>query len=229
MRNRGIHRQARRDARCLSRGCTGLSTGATTRRASPSCTAAGCRSPRRPAGSQDLRDKLDAKHDQGHDRHRPHPLGHPRRAERRQRAPAHRRAAPHRRGAQRHHRERRARSATSSPPRACRFVTDTDTEALAHMIAAELGERRRRDARRGRHPRRCAASRAPTALSSSTRSTPTSWSSPATARRSCSASARARCSSPPTSPRSSATPARSSTWRTARSRRSRRPTTTRGR
>src|ERR1700734_1562934 len=41
--------------------------------------------------------------------------------------------------------------------------------------------------------------------------------------------ARGRCSSPPTWPRSSATRVRSSTWKTARSRRSRRPTTGRGR
>ena len=57
-------------------------------------------------------------------------------------------------------------------------------------------------------PAPSSGSRAPTASSCWTSRTPTSWSSPATAARSCSASARTRCSSPPTSPPWSATPAR---------------------
>ena len=56
---------------------------------------------------QDLRDLVnDRTH--GDHRHRPHQVGHPRRAERHQRPPAHRRRGPHRGRAQRHHRERRA-------------------------------------------------------------------------------------------------------------------------
>ncbi len=58
------------------------------------------------------------------DRHRAHPLGHPRRPERRQRPPAPRARAPGRGGAQRHHRElrpaarrARARRATTCSPR----------------------------------------------------------------------------------------------------------------
>ena len=93
------------------------------------------------------------------------------------------------------------------------LASDTDTEALAHMIAAELGA----DNSNMNAPAvtleapssaPCAASKAPTASSSSTSRTPASWSSPATAARSCSASARTRCSSPPTWRPWSATPAR---------------------
>ena len=156
---------------------------------------------------------------QGHARHRAHPLGHPRRAHRRERPPARRRRAAHRRRPQRHHRERRRAARQARAPTASSSRSQTDTEVVAHLIAAGVRRRRHRPGA-GRPRRRCAASSAPTASPSWTPSTPTASSSPATAARCCWASARRRCSSPPTSPRWSATPARSSTSTTASSPRS---------
>ena len=102
-----------------------------------------------------------------HHRHRAHPLGHPRRPERRQRAPAPRR--------------RRARSpssttassttppscAPSSPPTASSSLSETDTEVLAHLIARSQAEHaggegpRGAAARRGHVRHRRAARRLP--------------------------------------------------------------------
>ena len=145
---------------------------------------------------------------QGGDRHRAHPLGDARRAERRQRPPARRRDRGGR--AQRHHRERR-RAARQAGGRRRRPAVRDRQRGPAAPDRAVL----RRTSWRTPYARRCRRSSARTASRSSTPATPAcSWS-PATAARSCSASARRRCSPPPTSPRWSATPARSSTWTTA--------------
>jgi glucosamine--fructose-6-phosphate aminotransferase (isomerizing) len=69
------------------------------------------------------------------ERHRPRPLGHPRRAQRQERPPPHRR--PRDPGAQRHHRElRRAEGRAGRHGRT--FESDTDTEVIAQLIDAEL-------------------------------------------------------------------------------------------
>jgi len=99
-----------------------------------------------------------------------------------------------------------------------RLASDTDTEALAHMIAAELaadgtGTSSGTSTGTGvtledaviRTLRRVKGAYG---LVAATSRTPASSSSPATAARSCSASARTRCSSPPTWRPWSATPAR---------------------
>ena len=92
------------------------------------------------------------------------------------------------------------------------FVSDTDTEVLAHLIAR--AQSRAPGSRVSR--RRCATSRAPTASPYCTPTSPTASWWPATAPPSSWASARTRCSSPPTSRPWSRTPGRSSPWTTAR-------------
>ena len=91
------------------------------------------------------------------------------------------------------------------------FTSETDSEVLPHLIAGSrrgrAGGRRTRGARADRRHVRHRRRRR--------RASPACSSSPATAARSCWASARRRCSPPPTSPRWSATPARSCTWTTA--------------
>ena len=111
--------------------------------------------------------------------------------------------------------------------RGVKLVSDTDTEALAHLIAAEATTTA--PAWRTRSAARCATWRARTAWWCWTSSTRTNWWWRATAARSCSASASPRCSSPPTWPRWCATPSRSCTWTTPRSPRCTPPTTSRRR
>ena len=117
---------------------------------------AGCSRPRRLAAEALRRPR----------RHRPHPLGHPRRADRRQRPPARRRR---RRGSP------SSTTASSRTPPSCareleadgvEFARETDTEVLAHLIAARSQAdsrsrtpvrqalRRRRGHLRPRRPRR---------------------------------------------------------------------------
>ena len=88
---------------------------------------------------------------QGQPGHRPHPLGDPWRAERRQRPPAHRRAG---RIAVVHNGiiENAAALRAQLAERGVVFTSETDTEVLAHLIAP-------RDAptRRGGRARRCAS------------------------------------------------------------------------
>ena len=69
-------------------------------------------------------------------RHRAHALGDARRAERVQRAPAHRLHGHDRGRPQRHHRELRRRCAQMLEKRGHTFVSETDTEVLAHLIEA---------------------------------------------------------------------------------------------
>ena len=118
-----------------------------------------------------------------HHRHRPHPLGHPRRPDRPQRPPAPQRGRPRRRHPQRHHRElrraarradRRRRPAGVGdrhrgrrPPagaRHCRRPTDDLAEAMRHGVPP--------------------ARRAPSPSSRSTATSPTSSSAPGATRRS---------------------------------------------
>ena len=63
--------------------------------------------------------------------HRPHPLGHPRRADRRQRPPALSTRRAHRGRAQRHHRERRRAARQARGRRRRSSPSETDTEVLA--------------------------------------------------------------------------------------------------
>ena len=128
-------------------------------------------------------------------RHRPHPLGDPRPAQRGERPPA-----------PGLHRARSSSSTTGSSRTTCAlksasgaqghtFVTQTDTEVVAHLVESLLQGRRSRT--------RCdapsASWRASTPSSSCTRTSPRRWSARAWARRSSSASARTSTSSPPTS------------------------------
>ena len=95
------------------------------------------------------------------------------------------------------------------------FASETDSEVLAHLIAASGADNLEEAVRAGadlggRHLRDRGSGRPPAG--------PSSWR-PGTAAPWCSASATRRCSWPPTWPRSSATPARSCTSTTVRSRR----------
>ena len=140
-----------------------------------------------------------------------HPLGHPRRAERGQRAPAHGRdgriAVVHNGIIE--NAERAARPAAGRRRRV--RVRDRHRGAGPPGRRAAAGGASLEDAVR----QRCSRSRAPTACGARA-ARPDDWSSRATAAPSSSAWARARCSSPPTSPRWSGTPSRSSTWTTAK-------------
>ena len=91
------------------------------------------------------------------DRHRPHPLGHPRRPHRRERPPAPRRrrrqARPH---PQRHHREL-PRPQAGAARRRRRVPSETDTEVVAHLRRGArttgCGDLTDGDARRRARPR----------------------------------------------------------------------------
>ena len=147
-------------------------------------------------------------------RHRPHPLGHPRRADRRQRPPPPGRRAPGGAGAQRHHRElRRAprRPRARGPPSCSPRPTPRSPRTCSRS-------RWSRPATSPRPCSRCAAtSRAPSPWSPSTPRTPTGSSLRAAARRWWWAWVTARRSSAPTSRRSSSTPARPSSSTRTRS------------
>ena len=71
-----------------------------------------------------------------HDRHRPHPLGDARRADREQRASARRRRR--RRRPQRHHRELQAAARRADRRRPHASTAETDTEVVAHLVAEQL-------------------------------------------------------------------------------------------
>ena len=143
----------------------------------------------------------------GAHRHRAHPLGHPRPAQRRQRPPAHRRCPPDRAGAQRDHRELRRAAGPDRGRRPRLPLRDRHRDRGAPGRAAgAVGRRPARSRCSG-----CASSS--TARSRSSRSTPrtpTGWWPPAATARWSSASARARTSSARTSRRSSSTPVRRS-------------------
>ena len=106
--------------------------------------------------------------------------------------------------------------------RGVKLVSDTDTEALAHMIAAEATDGTSLEEAVRQALRHVDGTYGLVVLDARY---PDDWSWPATAARSCSASATRRCSSPRMWPRWSATPARSCTWTTARWRRCTPPTT----
>ncbi len=171
----------------------------------------------------------DARPRRGDHRHRPHPLGHPRRPHRPQRPPA---PSPSGRVAVIHNGiiENFAKLRAELEASGVEFASDTDTECAAHLLERELRSLRA-DPARARHGRRsdvrrrrCGGSadgwRAPSPCSRSTR-TPPAWSSARGAtRRWWSAGATVRTSSPATSPPSSSTPARRSSWARTRSSRS---------
>ena len=93
---------------------------------------------RRRARSAVLEERLAERRARGHDRHRPHPLGDARRAQRRQRPPAHRlRTAGSRWSTTASSRTTRC-SRARSRPRATSSRTETDTEVLAHLIEEHL-------------------------------------------------------------------------------------------
>ena len=159
---------------------------------------------------------------QGHVRHRPHALGDPWRAERPQRPSPQRRHRPLRRGAQRHRRERRGAARATHRARLCLHLRHRHrgVRPSHRPDGRRLAARDRRGRGASAHRRRLWAG------GRSTPSGPIRWSWRATAARSCSASATARCSSPPILPRSCGTPRASSISTTARSPRST-PTATR--
>ena len=105
------------------------------------------------------------------------------------------------------------------------FSSETDTEVVAHLLAAVYAETPR--AGRAGWPRRCAGSaavsRAPSRWSRPARPSRTPWSPPGAAARWWWASATASTSSAPTSPRSSRTPARPASSARTRSSRSTAP------
>ena len=70
-------------------------------------------------------------------RHRPHPLGDPRPSDRGERASAPRLHRPHRRRPQRDHREL-SRSEEAAAAEGHKFVTETDTEIVAHLVEREM-------------------------------------------------------------------------------------------
>ena len=90
-----------------------------------------------------------------HLRHRPHPLGHPRPADRGERAPAPRLHRPHRRRPQRHHREL-SRAEAQLQAEGHTFETETDTEIIAHLVESEWTDDGLENAVRAR----CSAARA---------------------------------------------------------------------
>ncbi len=169
---------------------------------------------------------------QGDDQHRPHALGHPRRAERHQRPPAHRRAAPRRPGAQRHHRECR------SAPRDQLTADGEECHGDRDRVPRAHGRHGARRATTGQHSKRRSPRAHPArkvegtyGLVDARHEEP---------RRALVVASQRRPHRPwprrdgdvrrlRASRRWSGTPARSSTWRTARSRPLRRPTTTRRR
>ena len=142
---------ARNIVSVLVEGLRGSNTAAMTRAASRCTRAAGCAARAAPRASPSSRPTSPPTHRERH-RHRPHALGHPWRAGRAQRPPAllarpgARRAADGRRGVgaggrrpdrarpQRHHREPRRAARRAAGARATRFVSQTDTEVIAHLV-----------------------------------------------------------------------------------------------
>ena len=123
---------------------------------------------------------------------------------------------------QRHHRELRRAARRARGRRASSCVSETDTEVAAHLLEPRARRRRRPD--RGDAAGRAAGSRARSPWSPSHADGPDARRRrPPQLARWWSASARARTSSAPTSPRSSSTPARRSS--SARTRSSRSPAT----
>ena len=156
----------------------------------------------------------------GAHRHRPHPLGDARRADRPQRAPAPRR-------------RRRLALIHNGIIENFSELKDELARRGLHLRERDRHRGRRRAARPRVPPRRRPhrgvprdrrrASTAPSPCSPCTRTSPASSSAPAATRRSSSASATARTSSARMSPPSSSTP--SAPWRSARTRSSRSPPT----
>ena len=119
------------------------------------------------------------------DRHRPHPLGHPRRPHRRQRPPPHQRGRPPRRDPQRDHRELRGTAAPSCSSRAWPSPARPTPRSSRTCSAARATPR----TPRGPRPPRCAAvcgarSRAPSPCSRCTPTRPAPSSAPAATPRS---------------------------------------------
>ena len=141
VRHHRLHRRRRTSCRSSSTGCGGWSTAATTRPASRSCATAPSSCGAAPASSSQLEEAIAANPLDGRLRHRPHPMGHPRPADRGERPSAPRLHRPDRRRAQRHHRELPRSEAASS-------------RRQGHTLRHRDRHRNRRAPRRTREPGR---------------------------------------------------------------------------
>ena len=156
-----------------------------------------------------------------HDRHRPHPLGHARRADRPQRPPAPGRARAGGADPQRDHRELRRAARRAGGRRASRCAPRPTPRSAAHLLERELDGRRRPD--RGDAARVPAAAGCVHAGGRGRRGPLAGGRGPPQLARWWWGSATARTSSAPTCRRSSSTPATPSS--SARTRSSRSPAT----
>ena len=137
----------------------------------------------------------------------PHPLGHPRQADRPQRAPAPGRRGQDRGGPQRHHRELRPAAPRAGGRRRRVRQRHRHRGRRAPRRPAVPSTAPPRGISRSRSSRCCRGSRATSRWCSPTPTTRARSSPRVGPPRWCSVSARARCSSAPTSRRSSSTPA----------------------
>ena len=128
----------------LMKDYTGSNTAATTRRASPSRAAASCASTRAKARSASSRADYPRSCAAAR-RHRTHALGDARRAERPQRASAQRRSRIGTRSCTTASSRTQRSCGHASKLRASRFRSQTDSEVLAHLIAAMSGDARLED------------------------------------------------------------------------------------
>ena len=105
----------------------------------------GAEGPQGPGRIANLEQRLERMpgHERRHHRHRPHPLGHPRRAQRGQRPPAHRRHAAGSPWSTTASSRTTPRSSSSSSGKGHVFTSQTDTEVLAHLIGGVLPRRPR--------------------------------------------------------------------------------------
>ena len=178
----------------LSAASSASSIGATTRRGSR-CSRTTASSTSAPSGTSEAQGRGRRTTARPRHRSRPHALGDTRRRERGQRAPAD--GLRRRQAGDRPQRDRRElpRAEGRARGRGHTFSSETDAEVVAHLLETRL----RRRPRRGRPHGLRATSRATSPSSSSTTTSRTGSSACAARRRSWSASATARTSSPRTS------------------------------